>query len=225
MKRLSTLILILNASLQISGQAIFQTPLSPRITGYDITGSLNTKEHKVSGKMLAWWVNTSSTPVPDAMLHMYLNAFSSSKTSFAGGGRWTAAGDDGWGWVKITTITDGAGNNLAGNMKFISPDDGNVYDKTVLQVLLATPVEPGDTLRLNIDFESKLPSPIVRTGFAEDYYFVAQWFPKFGVYETAGMRQREADGWNCHQFHPNSEFYANHSVYNVSVTLKSEYVA
>ncbi|MCK7537727.1 MAG: hypothetical protein MZV63_45630 [Marinilabiliales bacterium] len=49
-----------------------------------------------------------------------------------------------------------------------------------------------------------------------------QWFPKFGVYETAGMRQREADGWNCHQFHPNSEFYANHSVYNVTVTIPSK---
>jgi len=225
MKRISILILTLSLSVFTNGQVIFQTPLSPRVTGYDIIGSLDTKDHTVSGKMLAWWVNTSAAPVPDALLHMYLNAFSSTKTSFAGEGRWTAAGDEGWGWVKISSLTDGEGNDLSGQMKYISPDDGNIYDKTVLQVLLAKPVEPGDTLRLNIEFESKLPSPIVRTGFADDYYFVAQWFPKFGVYETAGMRQREADGWNCHQFHPNSEFYANHSVYNVSVTMPTEYVA
>ena len=126
------------------------------------------------------------------MLHMYLNAFSSTKTSFTGEGRWSAAGDEGWGWVKIRSITDGKGNDLSGQMKYISPDDGNIYDKTVLQVLLAKPVEPGDTLTLNIEFESKLPSPDMSgQALSDDYYFVAQWFPKFGVYETAGMRQRE----------------------------------
>ncbi|HUW91750.1 MAG TPA: M1 family metallopeptidase [Bacteroidales bacterium] len=225
MKRVSVLLLILTLFLTVKGQVIFDRPLSPRVTGYDIRGSLNTSGHTVSGEMMAWWVNTSSVAVPDAMLHMYLNAFSSTKTSFAGSGHWSAAGDEGWGWIKIRSITDSNGSDLSSLMKFISPDDGNIYDKTVLQIMLLQPVAPGDTLRLNISFESKLPSPIVRTGFAGDFYFVAQWFPKFGVYETAGMRQRESDGWNCHQFHPNSEFYANHSVYNVSMTMPSDYVA
>ena len=107
----------------------------------------------------------------------------------------------------------------------MSPDDGNIHDRTVLQIILPEPVQPGDTLRLTYEFDSKLPSPIVRTGYKDDFYFAAQWFPKFGVYETAGMRQRESDGWNCHQFHPNSEFYSNHSVYNVSVTIPYDYVA
>ncbi len=98
-----------------NGQVVFQTPLSPRVTGYDIIGSLNTEDHTVSGKMLAWWVNTSAAPVPDALLHMYLNAFSSTKTSFAGEGRWTAAGDEGWGWMKIRSITDVEGNDLFGS--------------------------------------------------------------------------------------------------------------
>jgi hypothetical protein len=110
-------------------------------------------------------------------------------------------------------------------MHFVQPDDSNSYDMTVLQIDLTEAVMPGDTLWFNIDFESKLPSPIVRTGFNKDFYFIGQWFPKFGVYEMAGMRQRPSDGWNCHQFHPESEFYANHSVYNVTVTIPKEYVA
>ena len=73
-------------------------------------------------------------------------------------------------------------------------------------------------------FETKLPATIRRTGYNNDFYFVAQWFPKFGVYEPAGMRYATTGGWNCHQFHPNSEFYSNHSVYNVSITLPKEYV-
>ena len=225
MKRAYLLLLIFPLFLTATGQVIFDRPLSQRVTGYDIKGSLNTSDHLVTGEMLAWWVNTSSSPVPDAMLHMYLNAFRSTKTSFAGGGRWAADSDEGWGWVKIRAITDGSGSDLSQMMEFVSPDDSNSYDRSVLHITLPQPVAPGDTLRLNISFESKLPSPIVRTGFAGDYYFVAQWFPKFGVHETAGMRQRESDGWNCHQFHPNSEFYSNHSVYDVSMTMPADYVA
>ena len=209
----------------VNGQVIFDKPMSDRITGYDISAVLDPVKHTVTGEMTAWWVNKSAMPVGDAMLHMYLNAFSSNKSSFASDRGWSAAGDDGWGYVKINSMIDNSANDLTKTMRFISPDDNNIYDRTVLQIILPKPVLPGDTLRLQIEFESKLPSPIMRTGFNGDFHFVAQWFPKFGVYETAGMRQREADGWNCHQFHSHSEFYSNYSVYNVSVTMPVEYVA
>ena len=211
--------------LLLSGQVIVDKPLSERITGYDINATLDPVTHIVTASMKAWWVNKSEKPVSQAMMHMYLNAFSSNNSTFSVEGDWAPKGDDGWGWVKITAISDNFGNDLSNSMKFVAPDDGNTSDRTVLQLSLPEPVSPGDTLKLELSFKSKLPSPIERTGFAGDYYFVAQWFPKFGVYETAGMRQRETDGWNCHQFHRHSEFYSNHSVYNVSVTLPSEYVA
>jgi hypothetical protein len=207
------------------GQVIFDVPMSQRNTGYDITAELDPANHTVIGDMTAWWVNRSSMPVGDAMLHLYLNAFSSNKSTFSSSGRWSPAGDEGWGYVTIRSLTDDLGNDLSGLMSYIAPDDGNVNDKTVLRVALPQPVMPGDTLYLKVLFESKLPSPIERTGYNKDFYFVAQWFPKFGVYETAGMRQRAADGWNCHQFHLNSEFYSDHSLYNVSVTLPSDYLA
>ncbi len=65
---------------------------------------------------------------------------------------------------------------------------------------------------------------IRRTGYTDNFYFIAQWFPKFGVYEPAGMRYATKGGWNCHQFHANSEFYSNHSVYNVKITVPKEYI-
>ncbi len=207
------------------GQIIVDRPLSARLTGYDINVTLDAAKHTVAGQMTAWWVNNSASPVSEAMMHIYLNAFSSNQSTFASGGRWSAAGEDGWGWVKISSMKDGNGNDLIGSQKYVSPDDGNENDRTVLRIDLPEPVAPGDTLVLDVEFTSKLPSPTVRTGYDGDFHFVAQWFPKFGVYETAGMRQREADGWNCHQFHPNSEFYSNHSVYNVSVTMPANFVA
>jgi hypothetical protein len=211
--------------LLLQGQAIFDIPLSERTTGYDIAAVLDPDSKTVTGEMTAWWVNRSAMPVDHAMLHLYLNAFSSNKSSFAASGRWSPAGDEGYGYVRISRLMDASGNDLTRSMHFVAPDDGNINDRTVLQIDLTAPINPGDTLKLNMLFESKLPSPIVRTGYNKDYFWVAQWFPKFGVYEPAGMRQRESDGWNCHQFHPNSEFYANHSVYNVSVTIPSDYIA
>ena len=44
------------------------------------------------------------------------------------------------------------------------------------------------------------------------------------MYESAGTRYAIAGGWNCHQFHLNSEFYSDHSVYDVKVTLPVNYV-
>jgi hypothetical protein len=98
--------------------------------------------------MIAWWVNKSDKPVNNAMLHMYLNAFSSNKTSFASDGQWSPAGDEGWGYVKIKSIADGSANDLKNAMRFVSPDDGNIYDRTVLQITLPEPVMPGDTLAI-----------------------------------------------------------------------------
>lgn len=78
------------------GQIIVDKPLSSRLTGYDMNVTLDPVGHTVSGLMTAWWVNHSTMPVGEAMMHMYLNAFSSNKSTLARG-RWSAAGDDGWG--------------------------------------------------------------------------------------------------------------------------------
>jgi len=224
MKRVLLLFLIISLSASANSQIIFDKPLSQRITGYDIKAVLSTDKHTVRGTVNAFWVNPSQAPVKEAMLHMYLNAFSSNKTDLSFNGAWSPAGNDGYGWVTIKKMTDGTGADLTANMHYVQPDDTNKYDLTVMQVDFKEPVMPGDTLWLNMSFESKLPSPIRRTGFKDDFYFVGQWFPKFGVYEPSGMRQRETDGWNCHQFHEDSEFYSNHSVYNVSITLPKDYV-
>jgi hypothetical protein len=55
--------------------------------------------------------------------------------------------------------------------------------------------------------------PFARTGAKEEYFFVGQWFPKVGVW------QDEKNAWNCHQFHANSEFFADFGVYNVRMTV------
>ncbi len=45
---------------------------------------------------------------------------------------------------------------------------------------------------------------------------VGQWFPKIGVWEDGG--------WNCHQYHASSEFYADFGEFEVDITVPEGYV-
>jgi hypothetical protein len=209
----------------LTAQIVLKKPLSSRQTYYKIDAKLDIRSKTVKGEMVAYWVNKSDDIVPDIQLHMYLNAFSSSKSTFYKESDDNPGNKDSdYGWIDIKKLTDKKGNDFIPLMKYISPDDGNPDDKTVMKIILPEHASPGDTVFLNISFESKLPSKIIRTGYSDDYFFVAQWFPKFGVYESAGMRYAVKGAWNCHQFHSDSEFYSDHSVYDVTITIPKEFV-
>ena len=224
-KLLSCLLPLAFVSLISEGQIINKVPLSTRVTGYKISARLDTRERTVTGKMHAFWVNKSSEIVPDIQLHMYMNAFMNNNSTMNRElGR--VSGNDEYllGRIDIKSFTDGEGNDLTSGMRYISPDDDNIRDKTVLQIMLPHAAGPGDTVFINVDFNTKLPFLTRRTGYNDDFYFVAQWFPKFGVYESAEKRHSNSGAWNCHQFHANSEFYSDHSVYDVDITVPMEYV-
>ena len=60
---------------------------------------------------------------------------------------------------------------------------------------------PGETIEHRSRLDVRVPRPFARTGAIGNYFFVAQWFPKIGVLEDTG--------WNCHQFHAATEFFAD----------------
>lgn len=209
----------------LKAQIINKVPLSERLTGYDIKVNLDTAARTVAGSLNAYWVNNSGDIVPDIRMHLYMNAFRSNQTTFyMESGNIPDTGPDDPGYIDINSFVDGNNRDLIHSMTYISPDDGNPEDKTVIQVMLNSPAMPGDTVFVKIDFTTKLSSVFRRTGYNDNYYFVAQWFPKFGVYETGLKRNKPQGGWNCHQFHFDSEFYSNHSLYQVSITTPSDYI-
>ena len=107
--------------------------------------------------------------------------------------------------------------------QFIRPDDGNEEDRTVARYPLPRPVQPGEWVELEIDFEAMLPKIFARTGVHGDFVLGGQWFPKISVFEDAGDRGRIEPGWNTHQFHANSEFYADFGDWDVRLKLPAEY--
>jgi hypothetical protein len=198
------------------------------VADYEIRVRLDPEAKTLDGQQRVVWRNLSPEPVGELWFHLYLNAFKNSKSTFfaeSGGQlRRDRMPEDGWGWVDVRAIRRADGVDLAAGATFEHPDDENAEDRTVWRVPLPAPVPAGGEVALDVVFQAKLPRIFARTGYFRDYFLVGQWFPKLGVHEPAGRRGRSASGWNCHQFHANSEFYADFGRYRVEITLPRRFV-
>jgi hypothetical protein len=201
--------------------------LSDRVVQYAIDVTLESREKTLSGSERLTWRNSSSDPVQELQFHTYLNAFKNTESTFmreSGARRSAAVREGGWGWIDVLSLRMENGTELRDRCTFISPDDGNGKDRTVLRVPLPTPVPPGGRISLTVKFHAQLPRIIARTGYYGDFFMIGQWFPKLGVYEPAGTRFATRGAWNCHQFHASTEFYADFGVYDVNMTVPARFI-
>ncbi len=219
----------------ISLCALAQDSIMPNqtvpVASYQIDAKLDTDAKMVSGTEILTWKNTTSDTVSELMFHTYLNAFKNSRSTYfvesqlnTGYNLGEYLAENEMGYIDINRMVIVDGDPLTQDLKYFQPDDNNTLDQTVMKVKLNNPVLPGAEIKLSITFLSKLPKIVSRTGYERgDFYMVGQWFPKIGVYEPKGMRQRPAGGWNCHQFHYNSEFYSDFGNYDVSINVPEKY--
>lgn len=225
------------------GPVLFSPPLSPRIANYNIDVRLDAESKMLDGQEVLIWHNQSRDAIDELQFHLYLNAFRNTETTLmkesGSRTRGKRVPDNGWGFIEVASLkvnyaagvkTDwlsltpstawqvvDAAHDLTSEMRFIQPDDGNKNDRTVFAVPLPRPLRPGEAVAVHIDFRAKLPEPpIERSGAKKEFFFVAQWFPKIGVYAD--------DGWNTHQYHYNSEFFADFGVYNVRMTVPDSHI-
>lgn len=199
-----------------------------KVVDYRIQVRLDPAARKLTGAQTLRWTNPSGDRVSELMFHLYWNAFRNNRSTFfreSGGQLRGDRADEerGWGYIDVTSMAWG-GQDLKPGFRFVSPDDGNPDDRTVLAVALPRPVEPGETIELAIGWEAKAPRVFARAGYVREFYMVGQWFPKIGVYEPAGTRGRATGGWNCHQYHANSEFYADWGDYRVDIDVPERFV-
>jgi aminopeptidase N len=206
----------------------FDTPQpgarSPRNASYDIDVFLDHAQRALRGRATLRWRNISSHTATELQFHLYWNAWRHRDSTwmrerrFASGS--TPPRDDAWGSIDVTAIRvrrpDGAVADVTTAMRFIAPDDGNTADRTVMTVPAPAAIGPTETIDVEIEWRAKIPRPFARTGYIDDYYFIAQWFPKIGVLENAG--------WNTHQFHAATEFYADFGVYDVDITVPRDFI-
>jgi len=202
-------------------------PLCKQIANYTMDLKLDTDKNIISATELLSWTNDTQASTDELRFHLYWNAFQNNMSTFLtegerrSGRRVYKSNKEDWGYCQVETIKIMKNqffedHDITPTIEFRQPDNGNLYDQTVLSVKLPQAVRPDQTILLEIKFQSKVPRPISRTGVYKDYYFIAQWFPKIGVFQ---------DGkWNCHQYHASSEYFADYGTYDVKITLPSSFV-
>ena len=214
MQKVIYIILILIMAISsLAQKPMFSEPLSPRIANYDISVTLIPEEKKLIGSETLKWRNDSKDVITDLHFHLYYNAFKNEATTFLKERGYKARmdEDEAWGWINIEKMETVDGKDLTNNFEFIQPDDDNENDQTVLRIVLDEPIRPQETIELKIDFTSRIPNIYTRTrsAYKNNFFMLGQWFPKIGVYEETGERYAEKGQWNCHQFHSNTEFFAD----------------
>ncbi|MFD3270912.1 M1 family metallopeptidase [Paenibacillus dendritiformis] len=201
--------------------------LSERIAEYHINVRLDESAHLLQGAQTVSWLNPGKKTVNELYFHLYPNAFESQDTTFMreSGGRLREdpMPADGYGGISLTALETTDGLSLMNRIEYVQPDDGNAKDKTLMKIRLPQPVKSYERITLTMKFEVKLPKVFARMGYAEDFVMAGQWFPKLAAYEKVGVRGRSAEGWNLHQYHGNSEFYANYGIYSVKIQVPDTY--
>jgi hypothetical protein len=195
---------------------------SPRNASYSLDARLDVVNHLILGRGRLTWRNISDHPASELRFHMYWNAWRDQSSTWLRELALTTATPlparrpEDAGLIDLTSLsiaTPAGPHDLLARAHYIAPDDGNADDRTVLSVPLDQPIAPGETVDVEFAWNAHVPRPVARTGVLDKYFFVAQWFPKIGVLEDAG--------WNCHQFHLATEFFADYGTYDVRLTVPS----
>jgi hypothetical protein len=204
-----------------------ETP-SQRNANYTIEVRLDPEAKTLEGSQTVVWRNIQTTPTDELWFHLYWNGWRNNRSTWMQEDRIRGRSSldseeeaEDWGYLEVDSIRltgtpDVGGMDLEPMTRFASPDDGNPDDRTVMVVSLPTPVEPGETVSVELEWRAKIPRTFARTGFRGNYFFIAHWFPKLGVFE--------GDAWNCHQYHSGTEYFSDYGVYDVAITLPVDYV-
>lgn len=196
--------------------------LSNRITEYHISVTLDEVTGSLTGQQTVTWINPGRKSVSELYLHLYPNAFSPGST-FMKESNGELRGDKmkagGTGSMALTSLTTAEGETLLPRLQYVHPDDRNSKDRTLATFRLPESVKPGMSVTVKMNFTVKLPEVFARMGKAGEFVMAGQWFPKIAVYEPVGTRGRAAEGWNLHQYHGDSEFYADFGIYSVNINV------
>ncbi len=157
------------------------------------------------------WVNKTPYSTKEFYFHFYLNAYKSNRTIYARGHEIPEKSRTS---IILNSMTI---NGKSVKLRFVNTDEVDMYDSTVAKAALDKDLQPGDSVRVEADYDFSIPAADGRTGYVpgEDYYCIAQWFIKPGVFK---------DGkWICSPFFPYTEFFADFGNYSVAIETPKEY--
>ncbi len=184
---------------------------------YTMDIDFNVKNNRFDGKQLLKYTNNSPDQLDRVFYHLYFNAFQPGSVMDERN--------------KVLTDSDSrVRNRISGlnkkemgytkikSLKMDGKDTEYFENGTILEVILPRSIEPGETVTLDMEFESQVPLQIRRSGRdnAEGVrYSMSQWYPKICEYDYMG-------------WHPNPyigrEFHSPWGNFTVNITIDKSYV-
>ncbi len=184
---------------------------------YTMDIDFDVETHRFEGKQTIVYTNNSPDRLEQVFFHLYFNAFQPG-----------SAMD-----VRSRTIAD-PDHRIKSRIAGLSEDeigyhrietfqqDGKKLDYeivgTVMEVKLATPLEPGASTTFEMEFNSQVPKQIRRSGRmnAEGVdYTLTQWYPRLAEYDK--------DGWHSSPY-IGREFHGVFGDFDVTIHIDSSFV-
>lgn len=189
---------------------------------YTMELRLDEKEHTVRGQAAISFQNTTQRELKELWFHLYMNAFEHERTVFlrplptgATGSRSARSlGRPGGTEIHSLVWREKGPENLWENAAPHSP--GDPQDRTDIMVPLPLPLAPGQSMTLDVEFETRLPEIVERSGYAGDFHLVSAFYPKLARLSPSG----EFDHFS---YHPLAEFAANFGSYQVELDVPESY--
>jgi hypothetical protein len=187
---------------------------APQVASYCMSVRLDPEAKTVAGVERITYRNPSQDTLNEVWLRLYLRAFRDRDTVWMreSGGQHRGARFDpaALGDITIEKLALAGGGDLLAKATLTD---------TLLHVPLPQPLEPGQSIDLDVSWTSKLPRVFARTGYGgrdDTFFMVAQWYPKLAVYDRGR--------WDTEPWHGNSEFFADFGGYDVTIAVPKEYI-
>lgn len=184
-------------------------PSSPPPLHYQIKAQLDPDRKELKGHLNLRLKNVSDKALSELRFHLYLNAFKNDDSLFMRSSRGSHRGNRFKDQGSITIIrAHSEGRALSFS---------TLFDETVLKVKLNTPLASDQSRSFTLTFKAKLPRIFARTGYVDDFFMIAQWYPKLGKLYSDGR-------FHCPPFHSHEEFFADFARFDVEITLPSRFI-
>lgn len=216
---LSTLPLLLLLQQPVAGQ--FSSPPSGDTTGYwqqrvtyRITATLDESAQRLRARGELWYVNNSPDPLGEIYLHQHLNAFRphsawSAADAREGRNRFQDLSEREQGFERFTRAPVAEGVPL----RVTYP---GTPDSTVVRLRLPRVLAPGDSIRIDMEWEARPSTTPRRQGRRGRHWDFAHWYPRVAVYDRGG--------WQHNPLVPAGEFYGEFGTYDVTLVVRDDQV-
>lgn len=196
----------------ISTFTFAQTPYFQQEVNYRITVALDDTSHFLRGNIDIDYHNNS----PDTLEEIYIltmpNAYQKGTALYE---QLLISGD------KILLFDDPKNRGFCDSLLFSQNGKPISFENAdnhldVQQLMLHTPIHPGEKTTLSTPFRVKIPNAeISRLGHIDQDYMITQWYPKPAVYDK--------NGWHPYPYLTQGEFYSEFGSFDVSITLPENY--